>query len=61
MNRKYKYKLELFEVKVGHTPFEVSASFQVGELFSTSSWRSFQVEVGGLFEVSTPFEGGCTV
>jgi len=61
MNRKYKYKLELFEVRAGHTPFEVSASFQVGELFPTSSWRFFQVQVGGLFEVSAPFEGGRTV
>jgi len=45
MNRKYKYKLELFEVRVRRTPFEVGAPFQVGELFSTSSWRSFQVQV----------------
>jgi len=58
MKRKYKYKLVLFEVRVGRTPFEVSAPFQLGELFSTSSWRSFQVQVGGLFEVSAPFEGG---
>jgi len=61
MNREYKYKLDLFEVRVGRTPFEVGAPFQVGELFSTSSWRSFQVQVGGLFEVSAPFQGGRTV
>ena len=49
MNRKYKYKLEFFEVRVGRTPFEVGAPFQVGEfffdfklaLFSSSSWRPF--------------------
>ena len=56
MNKKYKYKLALFEVRVGRTPFEVGAPFQVGELFSTSSWRSFQVQVSGLFEVSAPFQ-----
>jgi len=61
MNKKYEYKLALFEVRVGHTPFEVGAPFQVGELFSTSSWRSFQVQVGGLSEVSAPFQGGRTV
>ena len=58
MNKKYKYKLALFEVRVGRTPFEVSAPFQVQELFSTSSWRSFQVQVGGLSEVSASFQGG---
>ena len=61
INRKNKYKLSLFEVRVGRTPFEVGAPFQVGELFSTSSWRSFQVQVGGLFGVSAPFQGGRTV
>ena len=57
MNREYKYKLDLFEVRVGRTPFEVGAPFQVGELFSSS----FQVQVGGLFEVSAPFQGGRTI
>ena len=37
MKKKYKYKLSLFEVRVGRAPFEVSATFQVGELFLTSS------------------------
>ena len=61
MKKKYKYKLALFEVRVGRAPCEVSAPFQVSELFSTSSWRSFQVQVGGLFEVSAPFQEGRTV
>jgi len=60
MHQKYKYKLALFEVRVGRTPFEVSAPFQVGKLFSTSSWRSFQVQVDSLSEVSAPFQGGRT-
>jgi len=50
--------LALFEVRVGRTPFEVGAPFQVGEFFSTSSWRSFQVQVGGLFEVRHHFKEG---
>jgi len=41
MKKKYKYKLALFEVRVGLALFEVSAPFEVGELFSTLSWRSF--------------------
>jgi len=42
MNRKYKYKLALFEVRVGRTPFEVGAPFQVGELF--------RLQIGALFK-----------
>jgi len=61
MKKKYKYKFALFQVRVGRAPFEVCAPFQVGELFPISTWRPVQVQVGGLFEVSAPFQGGHTV
>jgi len=56
MKKNYKYKLALFEVRVGREPFQVGAPFQVGKLFSTSSWRSFQVQVDGLFKSTHLFK-----
>jgi len=58
---KYKYKLAPFEVIAGRAPFEVGAPFLVGEPISTSSWRYVQVQVGGVFEASTPFRGSRTI